>query len=121
MRAPPPARSSAPSALRRRSRAARRRGGRGKGHAEIPTQGYARREVSPDFRSWPTGLPQTMITVFALWRKVITAFMAGFKNLYTCSIPAVVASVRIFESGVGREELTNASTEYVEKVVGRFL
>ena len=44
---PPPARSSAPSAQRRWSRAARRRGDRGKGYAEIPTQGNARREVPP--------------------------------------------------------------------------
>ena len=44
---PPPARSSAPSALRRWSRAARRRGDRAKGYAEIPTQGNARREVPP--------------------------------------------------------------------------
>ena len=44
---PPPASSSAPSALRRESRAARRRGDRAKGYAEIPTQGNARREVPP--------------------------------------------------------------------------
>ena len=44
---PPPARSTAPSALRRWSRAARRRGDTGEGYAEIPTQGNARREVSP--------------------------------------------------------------------------
>ena len=65
------------------------------------------------------GLLQTMITAFAFWEKVITAFMAGLKNPHTCNIPAVVASVRIFESSVGREECTNSSTEEVEKAAGR--
>ena len=52
------------------------------------------RSVS-DFRSWPSAKKDKC---FRLPEKVKTAFMAGLKNPHTCSIPAVVASVMIFES-----------------------
>ena len=69
-------------------------------------------------RAWPSGKSDNC---FRHLEKVITAFMAGLKNPHTCNIPAVVASVRIFESSVGREECRNSSTEEVEKAAGRCL
>ena len=39
-------------------------------------------------------------------KEAIILGRVGFKNPHTCNIPAVVASVRIFESGVGRDETT---------------